>query len=113
MCRGEDMNQIISSVSRIAFVLTTEPFWTRSWCLWELVCAHGVGAEVKIYDQIMRIKKKYWSSEAHLVPPKFRSVADLSATKASDQQQILDALVRTFGSVRRANEHIRKILPDY
>ena len=80
--------------------------------MWEIVCGHQTRADVEVHDQITRIRKKYWSSEADLIPPKFESVTRLSATKTSDQEKILELLVSTFGSVRRANTYIRGILPS-
>jgi len=43
-----DMKAIISGIGQIAFILTTQPFFTRSWCLWEIVCGHQTGAAVKV-----------------------------------------------------------------
>ena len=105
-----DMRSIISDIGKVAFILTTEPFFTRSWCLWEVVCGHGTGAEVTIYDQILRIQKKYWSSEAGQMPQKFRSVLDLSASQESDREQILNLLISTFGSIEQADEYVRNLL---
>ena len=107
-----DMRAVIAEIGHIASVLTIEPFFTRSWCMWEIVCGHQTRADVEVHDQITRIRKKYWSSEADLIPPKFESVTRLSATKTSDQEKILELLVSTFGSVRRANTYIRGILPS-
>jgi hypothetical protein len=94
-----DMKSLIEDIGQVAFILTTSPFFTRSWCLWEIVCGHQTGATLRIHDQIMRIKKKYWSSEANQLPPKFTSISDLSATEKSDQDKIFELLVSTFGSV--------------
>ena len=105
-----DMKSIISGIGQIAFILTTEPFFTRSWCMWETVCGRQTGADSKVHDQITRIKSKYWSSEASQMPPTFRSVTELSATERSDQEKVLELLVSTFGSVRQADEYIRGIL---
>ena len=93
-----DMKSIISGIDQIASILTKEPFFTRSWCLWKIVCGHQTNVDVKVYDQITRIKTKYWSSEIHELPPKFESVTELSATKRSDQAKIFELLVSTFGS---------------
>jgi hypothetical protein len=106
-----DMKALIAGIGHIAFILTTQPFFTRSWCLWEIVCGHQTGADVKVHDQITRIKKKYWSSEIGQMPPQFNSVTELSATQRSDQEKILELLLLTFGSVGKANEYIRSILP--
>ncbi len=107
-----DMKEIISRIGQIAFVLTTEPFFTRSWCLWEIVCANQTNAEVSIYNQIARIQKKYWSSEKHALPKKFKSITNLSAIKQHDKDKIFELLVSTFGSVQQADEYIHSILPQ-
>ncbi|HQG26127.1 MAG: hypothetical protein KBB67_08510 [Syntrophorhabdus sp.] len=105
-----DMKSIISGIDQIAFILTTQPFFTRSWCLWEIVCGYKTGVKVKVHDQITRIKKKYWSSEASQMPPNFKSITELSATKKSDEEKIFELLVSTFGSVSQADDYIRSIL---
>jgi hypothetical protein len=107
----KDMEDIISGIGRVAFTLTREPFFTRSWCLWEIVCSYRVGAKVDVCENILRIKRKYWASEAVLLPPRFTSVADLQATNESDREMIFEQLVSTFGSVDQADEYVRGILP--
>ena len=108
-----DMDGIISSISSIAFVLTTAPFFTRSWCLWELACAHRSSVSTHVYDQIDRIKYKYRSSEGSALPPDFSSITDLEATEKADQETILDLLVSTFGSVAAADGYIRNVLSQH
>jgi hypothetical protein len=105
-----DMNSIISAIGKIAFVLTTAPFFTRSWCLWELVCAHRADVDIAIYDQTDRIKYKYWSSELGNLPKDFGSVTELSATEKSDQEAILQAMISTFGSTEQADRYIHGVL---
>lgn len=105
-----DMKSLISGIGQIAFILTTQPFFTRSWCLWEVVCGQQTGADVVVHDQITRIKRKYWSSEAGQTPPEFRSITELAATERSDQEKIFELLVSTFGSVGQADQYIRTIL---
>lgn len=108
-----DMKEIISRIGQIAFVLTPEPFFTRSWCLWEIVCAHQTKTKVSVYNQIARIQKKYWSSEKDAIPKKFKSITNLSAIKQHDKDKIFKLLVSTFGSVHQADEYIHSILPQY
>lgn len=108
-----DMQKIISRIGQIAFVLTTEPFFTRSWCLWEIVCAHQTKAEISVYNQIARIQKKYWSSEVEGIPQKFKSITNLCAINQRDKDKIYDLLISTFGSVHQADEYIHSILPQY
>jgi len=110
---AKDMNSIISEIGDIALVLTTEPFFTRSWCLWELVCAHRSNVPINVYDQIDRIKYKYWSSEVSELPPDFNSITALTATKRADKEQIFDLLISTFGTVDSANSYIQNILSKH
>lgn len=107
-----DMDSIIGAIGQVAFILTTEPFFTRSWCLWEVVCGHNRGATVKSHDQITRIERKYWSSESSRTPPKFKSITELSATERADREKILELLVTTFGSVAKADAYVVKMLVD-
>jgi hypothetical protein len=106
-----DMSALISGIGHVAFILTKEPFFTRSWCMWEIISGHQTGSEVKVHDQSARIRKKYWSTEIDQLPPKFRSISDLDATERKDQDKIFKLLVSTFGSVDKANEYVRNILP--
>ena len=78
--------------------------------MWEVVCGRQTGAEVMIYDQILRIQKKYWTTEAGQMPPDFSSVADLSASVDADREEILNLLISTFGSIAQADEYVRNLL---
>lgn len=108
-----DMQSVIADIGSVVFPWTSAPFFTRSWCLWELVCAHLSESKVVVRDQMTRISRKYWSSEAAMRPPQFTSVNDLSATEKTDQESILELLVTTFGSVAQADEYVRSVLPEW
>lgn len=110
---AKDMNAIISSIGETAFVLTTAPFFSRSWCLWEMVCAHRSNVPIYVYDQIDRIKYKYYTSEQSEMPPDFSSITELTATKRADQMEIYELFISTFGSVANADAYIRNILSEH
>jgi hypothetical protein len=42
----------------------------------------------------------------------FRSVADASTTKPKDRDDILNAMISTFGSLRQTDEYLLKLLKD-
>lgn len=41
---------------------------------------------------------------------KFRSVSDAETTVPKDKQEILDAMISTFGSIGQTDEHLRKLV---
>ena len=103
-----DMNVVVSAMDSIAFAVThSSPFFQRSWCLWELICAQRSGIYTNFCDQSLRIQRKYFSSEAHLYPPEFTSVSDAVATKKSDQADIMNAIIAAFGTISAADDFIR------
>ena len=110
---AKDMESLIAKIGEVSFILTTEPFFTRSWCLWEILSAHSNEARIAVHDQITRIRKKYWSSEISAMPPTFRSVRELEATEDEDRKNILANLISQFGSARRADRYIRSLLHNH
>lgn len=107
-----DMDSLIAQIGNVSFILTTEPFFTRSWCLWEILCAHHNDVNIAVHDQITRIRKKYWSSEISWIPPAFESVKTLKATESHDQENILSQFIARFGSVARADRYVRGLLQN-
>jgi len=105
-----DMRSVIASIGAVAFALTTEPFFSRSWCLWEILCAHQNNCRIKVYDQKNRIKYKYFTSERDKMPPDFSSISSLQATHERDQKAIYDAIIAEFKSVEKADLYIKDML---
>jgi hypothetical protein len=105
-----DMKDLIDAIGHVSAVLTTQPFFSRSWCIWELVSAHDTGATYQVQDQIARIKRKYFTSETGYMPPKFNSIADLTSSVDEDRRDIFQQLLTTFGSVEAADRYIEQIL---
>jgi len=107
-----DMASIISQIGSLAIPLTSSPFFSRSWCIWELLCAYRSGVPITICHNTPR-SRKYGGSESSSFPPMFSSIIDLAATMKEDQEQIFNLLISTFGSVNDADRYIRKVLDDH
>lgn len=107
-----DMAGIISQMGSLAIPLTSTPFFSRSWCVWEFICAYRSGVPVTICHNTPR-SRKYFSSESSEFPSRFSSITDLAATMKEDQEQIFNLLISTFGSVADADKYIAKVLDEH
>jgi hypothetical protein len=105
---ARDMEAIIDAIGSIGFVLTHAPFFERTWCLWELLCAHRTETPIRLYN-IDAHRAKYFMNRP---VPDFKSIAAASATNAQDRDDILTAVTLGFGSIERADEILRRLIMD-
>lgn len=101
-----DMMSIVSQIGTVAFALTERPFWSRLWCLWELMCAHRSGAQIQVRDVNIHTPK-------YAAPrPDFTSITDALASKQEDRRSLVDEILAVFGSIKHADNHVRKLLAE-
>ncbi|ORW60830.1 hypothetical protein AWC20_07795 [Mycobacterium parmense] len=103
-----DMYTVIESIGAIAFPVTTEPLFDRTWCLWELLCAAKTSADIQFcaapgYRTDKRVIVNNFFDA-------FDSVRSASATKEEDRQAILGEVEKHFGSFDEADAYIEDVL---
>jgi len=92
-----DMYSVIGAIRAIAFPITMEPIFNRTWCLWELLCAAKNDVDMKFcvypgYATDIRVVVRTFKEA-------FTSVQEAGATKESGHQystKSSDILVRSM-----------------
>jgi len=107
---ADDMKAIVSSIGRVGIPMINSVPFSRLWCLWELLCAHVSRAEIVVYEangsayDIGYLARRFQED--------FNSVEQATTTLASDREQILNAMVSTFGSLQKSDEYVRRLVND-
>jgi len=103
-----DMKAVVAAIGRVGIPMINAVPFSRLWCLWELLCAHVAQAEVAVFEPsgsaydigyVARVFQDEWES-----------VERAATTLPADREQILGAMVSTFGSVAKADEHVRQLV---
>lgn len=106
-CVAGDMKAVIASIRRLGFpVGNIEPF-KRLWCIWELLCAHVVDARIEVYEP--HNSPYNLGLLADRFCEEFKSVERADISKLDDRDQILEAMISTFGSIPEADEYVRHL----
>ncbi len=103
-----DMKAVVESIGELHIPLIGIAPFERLWCLWELLCAHTVNAKVKIVEP--EVTQYDLGMMMRYFREKFKSVEIAATTLPEDREQILAAIVSEFGSTRRADEYIRRLV---
>jgi hypothetical protein len=105
-----DMLRVVEVIGRVSVCATPTPIFGRSWCLWELLCAHRMKAEVVLLvrpgyrnDKILAVNALYRS---------FKGIGNARATTPTDQVTIYRQCVAHFGSKERADAEIEQIIKE-
>jgi Ankyrin repeats (3 copies) len=106
-----DMAGIIANCKSLVVALTTEPFFHRTWCLWEILCGYRGPIPIRICDMNLRTRK-FFSSEIDNKHEDFVSINKARTTLAVDRENLLSEMVRSFGSIKVADDALRTILED-
>ena len=106
-CIADDMKDVIRAIGRLGIPMINSVPFSRLWCLWELLCAHVVGASIEMYEA---------NSSAYdmgMILDRFdydfRSVENADTTLKADKDNILAAMESTFGSIPQADEYVRNL----
>jgi hypothetical protein len=103
-----DMRRVLGAIGKIAFPITPIPLFDRIWCLWELLCAARVDADIQFCaapgfrtDKRVRVNDFIGA---------FSSVQNARASISADREVILREIVAHFGSLEHADAYIRDLL---
>jgi hypothetical protein len=98
------MKQVIASIGHLTMPIVWPGPFNRTWCLWEIVCAHIAGAPIEFTEPTAQARDVGGSREAFR--DTFKSTADSVATYDVDKKSILAEMVTAFGSLSRADSYI-------
>ena len=105
-----DMQAIVASIGRVGIPIINSVPFSRLWCLWELLCAHVSQAEIVVYEANGSVYDLGYLAECF--QREFKSVERAVTALPSDRENILNAMISTFGSLQNADEHIRQLVID-
>jgi len=104
---SEDMKYIISSIGFVGIPMLYSGAFSRLWCIWEFLCAYITKAEIQFLE-VSSSASDYGRAYEYFKST-FRSIADASTTLEKDKVQILEAIVKTFGSVEAADKYFLEL----
>jgi len=105
---ASDMKAVISSIGELCLPMIDAAPFSRLWCLWEMLCAHVTKSEINIYEPSA---SPYDIGYVYDVFTKdFRSVSDALTTLPKDKEEILNAMIATFGSIGGTDEYLCKVV---
>jgi hypothetical protein len=107
-----DMLEVIRSCRSLRVALSTEPFFHRTWCLWELLGACQTNINVAMCDTLPR-SQKYASTEMQFRRPHFESVRQSRALFESERHALLNATEETFGTIEAADDIVRDMIDGF
>jgi hypothetical protein len=107
-CVAEDMRAVIASVGRVGIPMINSVPFSRLWCLWELLCAHLADAKLEMYEANGSAYDLGFLADRF--QDEFRSVEHPATTLPEDRERILEAMISTFGSIAKADEHLRQLV---
>jgi hypothetical protein len=103
-----DMERVIGTIGQIAFPITPIPLFDRIWCLWELLCAARVNANIQFCAAPgFRTDKRIMVNDFIRA---FTSVKNARASIREDREIILQEIAAHFGSFDQADNYIRTLL---
>jgi hypothetical protein len=103
-----DMQRVLGAIGKIAFPITPIPLFDRIWCLWELLCAARVDADIQFCAAPgFRTDKRVMVNDFIRA---FSSVQNARASISADREVILREIVAHFGSLEQADVYIRDLL---
>ncbi len=103
-----DMKAIVASIGRVGIPMVNSVPFSRLWCLWELLCAHVAEAEVHVYEATGSVYDLGYL--ARCFHDEFKSVERAATTLSSDRDQILSAMVSTFGSIQKTDDYVHLLV---
>ena len=108
---AQDMERIIGTVGQLVMPMSSETGLPRLWCIWEWLAAHRAWATITLpeaaYSRYYFGKKRDWFQTA------FTTIADAQTTHPEDAAQIMEEILRTFGSVEAADKEIRALADKF
>lgn len=107
-CVAEDMKTVIATIGRVGFPWVNSAPLTRLWCLWELLCAHVGHASIELYEANSSAYDLGFLADNF--KDEFKSVERADTTLPQDRQQILGAMIATFGSITQADDFVRELV---
>lgn len=106
-----DMEKLIASIGTVVFPVTSTQLFDRTWCLWELLAGARHNAKFIFSSAGGRSNTEYRIVTRDFMDS-FRSVEESKATKPEDREILLRAMITQFGTIKAADEYIRRLLKE-
>jgi hypothetical protein len=107
-CIAADMEAVVRAIGTVGIAMVNATPFTRLWCLWELLCAHIADARIVMFEANGSAYDIGFL--ARVFTEDFKSVEQAETTLPEDREQILTAMVSTFGSTQEADRYLRELV---
>ncbi len=98
------MEKVIGRVKRVVVPMSQPPWFTRCWCIWEVLCAFQNRTEISFLEYSRKDRDMYRIRDYFL--SQFRSIAAAETSVAEDKALILAQAQKMFGSVAAADRYL-------
>jgi hypothetical protein len=102
------MERVIADSDRLLLPMSEPPWYKRSWCIWEVLCALRANKEVKLVEYARKERDMFQIREFYM--GNFESIAKSEASVAEDKALMLQNATTMFGSVAAADEYLRAMM---
>lgn len=105
---ADQMGRVIARTDRVVLPMSEPPWYSRAWCVWEVLCAAEHGKDIHFIEYAKK-DRDFGKIHASFLRD-FRSIADAEATYTQDKELILDLAAQLFGSIGSADAHLRELM---
>jgi hypothetical protein len=102
------MERVIADIDRLLLPMSEPPWFERSWCIWEVLCAIHANKEIEVVEYAWRPRTMFLTRKFYL--EKFESIEKSKTSFAEDKALILQNASTMFGSVAAADEYLRAMM---
>jgi hypothetical protein len=107
-CIAADMAAVVRSIGTVGIAMVNATPFSRLWCLWEILCAHIAETGIVVFEANGSAYDIGYLARVFM--DEFKSVEQAETTLPEDCEQILNAMVSTFGSTREADRYLRELV---
>jgi hypothetical protein len=102
------MEPVIADIDRLVLPMSEPPWYQRSWCIWEVLCALRANKDIVLLEYAKRARDMYQIRAFYLGG--FESIAKSETSVAEDKALILRSTSTMFGSIAAADEYLRTMM---
>jgi hypothetical protein len=102
------MERVIADIDRLVLPMSEPPWYKRSWCIWEVLCALRANKDIVLVEYAKKARDMYQIRDFYLGG--FESIAKSETSVAEDKALILQSASTMFGSIAAADEYLRTMM---
>jgi hypothetical protein len=107
---ARQMEQVIAGVDRVLLPMSEHPWYDRTWCIWEVLCALRYNKEIVFLDYD-RKERDYRNIHSYFLE-NFKSIASSGTSLEEDKNEITGAVLDFFGSMEEADHYFVTLMKE-